>query len=80
VFTEPLPRNGLNDHVVILLVHVLLRNGCFCGSTVPAWGKYAAIFLHKNIRKLILYLTLINIVEVYWPTENDNPSCVLRPL
>jgi hypothetical protein len=24
-------------------VHVLLRNGCFCGSTVLAWSKYVTI-------------------------------------
>jgi hypothetical protein len=47
VFTEPLPRNGLHNPVVPLLVRVLLRNGCFCGSTVLAWGKYAAIFIHQ---------------------------------
>jgi hypothetical protein len=43
VFTEPLLRSGLYNLVVPLLVCVLLRNGCFCGSTVLAWGKYATI-------------------------------------
>jgi hypothetical protein len=44
VFTEPLPRNRLHNPVVPLLVRVILRNGCFYGSTVLARGKYATIF------------------------------------
>jgi hypothetical protein len=38
VFTEPLPRSGLQNPVVPLLVRVLLRNDCFCGPTFLAWG------------------------------------------
>jgi hypothetical protein len=38
VFTEPLVRSGLHNPVVPLFVRVLLRNGCFYGSTVLAWG------------------------------------------
>jgi hypothetical protein len=36
VFTELLPRSGLYNPVVPLLVRVLLRKGCFCGSTFLA--------------------------------------------
>jgi hypothetical protein len=43
VFTEPLPRSGLHNLVVPLLVRVLLRNSCYCGSTVLAWSKYVTI-------------------------------------
>jgi hypothetical protein len=43
VFTEPLPRSALHNPVVPLLVRVLLRNGCFPGSTVLAWGKYVTV-------------------------------------
>jgi hypothetical protein len=49
VFTESLPRSGLHNPFVPLLVLVLLRNGCFCGSTVIAWGKYATIFSFKHV-------------------------------
>jgi hypothetical protein len=34
VFTELLPRSGLHNPVVPLLVRLLRRNGCFCGSAV----------------------------------------------
>jgi hypothetical protein len=43
VFTEPLPRIGLHNPVVPLLMGVLLRNGCLCGWTVLARDKYATI-------------------------------------
>jgi hypothetical protein len=43
VFTEPLPRSGLHNTVVPLLVRVLLINGHFCGSTLFACGKYATL-------------------------------------
>jgi hypothetical protein len=52
VFTEPLPRSGLQNPVVPLLVRVLRRNGCFYGSTLLAWGKYATIFF--SVRENIL--------------------------
>jgi hypothetical protein len=45
VFTEPLPGSRLHNLVVPLLVCLLLRNGCFCGSTVLAWVKYATLCL-----------------------------------
>jgi hypothetical protein len=41
VFTEPLPRGGLHNPAVPLLVRVLLRNRCFCGSSDLAGGTYA---------------------------------------
>jgi hypothetical protein len=43
VITEPLSRRGLHNPVVPLSVCVLLRSGCFCGSTILAWGKYATL-------------------------------------
>jgi hypothetical protein len=48
VFTEPLPRSGLHTPVVPLLVLVLLRNGCFCGSTILACGKYAKLLFRNT--------------------------------
>jgi hypothetical protein len=49
VFKEPLPRSGLHYPTVSLLVRVLLRNGCFCGSTVLAWGKCATTGLKSMV-------------------------------
>jgi DNA-binding IclR family transcriptional regulator len=43
VFTEPLLRSGVHNPVVPFFVRVLLRNGCFGGSTVLARSKYHAI-------------------------------------
>jgi hypothetical protein len=39
VFTEPLPKTGCITPLFYCCVHVLLSNGCFCGSTVLAWSK-----------------------------------------
>jgi hypothetical protein len=48
VFTKPLPRNPFFN----CYVRELLNKGCFCGSIVLAWNKYAAI--------LLLLLLLLN--------------------
>jgi hypothetical protein len=37
-------------------VHVLLSNGCFCGATVLAWGKYATVYFPKFCCAFICYL------------------------
>jgi hypothetical protein len=47
VFTEPFHISGLHNPVVPLFVRVLLRNGCFFGSAVLAWVKYAKIFIQS---------------------------------
>jgi hypothetical protein len=42
-----LPRRCLETGCITPLfccVHVLLRNGCFCGSTVLAWSKYGTVY------------------------------------
>jgi hypothetical protein len=55
VFTEPLPRNGLHNPIVPLLVCVLLRNSCFCGSAILAWGKYTTVsydLKDEHVRKV----------------------------
>jgi hypothetical protein len=53
VFTEPLPRSWLHNPIP-LLVRVLLRNSCFCGSTVLAWGKYATISTLTGVWKKLI--------------------------
>jgi hypothetical protein len=61
VFTESLPRSWLHNPIVPLLVCVLLRNGCFCGSTVLAWGEYTTIPIHNRAltRNSVYILTTI---------------------
>jgi hypothetical protein len=59
VFTEPVPRSGLHNPVVLLLVRILLRNGCVCGSTVLAWGNTPQYFTAKNICFLVVNLTKV---------------------
>jgi hypothetical protein len=44
IFTKPLPGSGLHNPVVSILMRVLLRNGCFRGSTILAWGKYVTLY------------------------------------
>jgi hypothetical protein len=62
MFIEPLPSNVLNKSVLLLL-HVLLSNGCFCGSTVLAWSKYATVLskpwrISNRVKKVKLSLCL----------------------
>jgi hypothetical protein len=88
VFTEPLPRSGLHNPVVPLLVRVLLRNGCFCCSTALAWDKYATILkgpsslTHANIRVTPHFIngTFNSVTHMIFLTRNGLIYMSLRVL
>jgi hypothetical protein len=46
-----LPSRSLEAGCITRLFHccvrVLLRNGCFCGSAVVAWSKYATVYIKE---------------------------------
>jgi hypothetical protein len=68
VITETLPRSGLHNPVVPLLVRVLLRNVCFCGSTILVCGKYATIFTHQWLYSPLLGPGLFSFVIIFTQT------------
>jgi hypothetical protein len=60
-----LPRSGLHNPVVPLLVLVLLRIGSFCGSTVLTWSKYATV-----IYESWTFCMFLKIIVHFWGIEN----------
>jgi hypothetical protein len=54
-------------------VHVLLRNCCFCGSTVLTWDKYATIHIYRTEKTRYKIVMKVNYVkhETYMDKESN---------